>query len=144
MAAGRKQVAFDLDTNLLKIYYPVQNWRKAYEDISRHMETNGFSWRQGSVYVSEGAMSSRDVTETIEKFVGKNLWLNVCMRDCVVTNIGKEHSLNHLFDKNARVQAREDRNTHETMSDYKAGIAARRAAADSAKRGVAPDKGRER
>lgn len=30
----------------------------------------------------------------------KNSWLNFCMRDCRETNIGKEHSKNHIFDNN--------------------------------------------
>lgn len=32
MARGRKQVSFDLDTNMLKEYYPNHNWRKAYDN----------------------------------------------------------------------------------------------------------------
>jgi len=33
MAAGRKQVTFDLDTKSLKKYYPSDNWNNAYEKI---------------------------------------------------------------------------------------------------------------
>lgn len=34
-------------------------------------------------------------------------WTNVCMRDCVVTNIGRSHSQNYLFDRNAKIPPRE-------------------------------------
>jgi virulence-associated protein VapD len=31
MAAGRKQVAFDLDTDALRKYYPSESWNNAYD-----------------------------------------------------------------------------------------------------------------
>jgi len=99
MATGRKQVAFDLDTSSLEDYYPSESWNNAYDVIKRHMIKNGFSWQQGSVYVSDNPMLGRDVTIVIENLIEKNPWLNVCMRDCRQTNIGREHSQNHLFDK---------------------------------------------
>lgn len=42
MAGGRKQIAFDLDTNYLKIYYPTEHWNHAYRDMKRFMTNNGF------------------------------------------------------------------------------------------------------
>lgn len=100
MVKGRKQVSFDLDINALKKYYPNKNWRNAYLIIKRHMIKNGFIWLQGSVYISEKYISSIQVTYIIDDLVEKNFWLNYCMRDCRESNIGKEHSKNHLFDKN--------------------------------------------
>lgn len=106
MALIRKQIAFDLDTNALKLYYPTESWHGAYEVIKRHMTANGFLWQQGSVYVSEKSMSSINATKIIVALVKKNPWLNVCMRDCLVANIGAEHSQNYLFNKNARIPMR--------------------------------------
>ena len=106
MATGRKQVAFDLDTNALKKYYPSDSWNSAYDVIKRHMLNNGFSWQQGSVYISDSPMLSRDVSLAIEVLIQKNPWLNLCMRDCRQTNIGKEHSQNHLFDREISLPAR--------------------------------------
>ncbi|MCD7771079.1 MAG: hypothetical protein LUH23_03190 [Oscillospiraceae bacterium] len=34
--------------------------------------------------------------------------LNICMRDCRETNIGREHDKNHIFDKTAEVKTREE------------------------------------
>lgn len=99
MAVGRKQVAFDLDTDALKIYYPTESWNNAYDVIRRHMENNGFNWLQGSVYVSQKPITSVEVTYILDELVTKNLWLNACMRDCRETNIGREHNKNHIFDK---------------------------------------------
>jgi virulence-associated protein VapD len=107
MATGQKQVAFDLDTDALKKYYPTNSWNYAYDVIKRHMQRNGFLWLQGSVYVSEKPMSGGRVTRVIRRLVDNNPWINVCMRDCRQSNIGKEHSQNYLFDKSADIPPRE-------------------------------------
>ena len=106
MADTRKQIAFDLDTNALKLYYPSKSWNNAYDVIRRHMTANGFRWLQGSVYVSEKPMKPYRVTRVLFELVEKNPWLNVCMRDCRETNIGKEHDINNLFDRTIKVEKR--------------------------------------
>ncbi|MDE7311662.1 MAG: hypothetical protein K2N87_08630 [Eubacterium sp.] len=85
MVTGRKQITFDLDTKALQKYYPGESWNNAYEVIKKHMLKNNFVWLQGSVYVSREPL---------------------CMRDCRETNIGKEHSKNHVFDKAAEMKPR--------------------------------------
>ena len=106
MADTRKQIAFDLDTNALKIYYPSESWNNAYEVIRNHMTANGFRWLQGSVYVSDKPMKPYRVTRVLDELARKNPWLNVCMRDCRETNIGREHDINNIFDKTAEVPTR--------------------------------------
>ena len=110
-----KQIAFDLDTNLLSKYYPNSNWRNAYRDIEKFMNTNDFKSRQGSVYESTNKISYAKVDKLIDNLIKKYPWLNVCMRDCVVTNITYKYSLNHLFDKNANIPMR---STYKNTSDY--------------------------
>lgn len=100
MAGSRKQIAFDLDTNALKMYYPSESWNNAYDVIKRHMLRYGFVWLQGSVYISKKPMNSTETTRILRMLVRRNPWLNLCMRDCRETNIGREHSKNHLFNKN--------------------------------------------
>lgn len=107
MANGRKQIAFDLDTKALEKYYPTKSWHNAYDVIKRHMVNNGFDWLQGSVYVSKEAISSVRVTRILRNLAKQNPWLNLCMRDCRETNIGKEHSKNYVFDKDMDVPVRE-------------------------------------
>lgn len=106
MGNTRKQIAFDLDTGALKIYYPSESWNNAYEVIRNHMTANGFRWLQGSVYVSEKTMPSYKVARILDELIAKNPWLNVCMRDCREANIGKEHNKNHIFNKEAEVPTR--------------------------------------
>lgn len=108
MAESRKQIAFDLDTKALEIYYPNEHWRSSYEIIKKHMLRNGFKWLQGSVYVSAKPMSSAKTARILGNLVQKNPWLNLCMRDCREANIGKEHSKNYIFDKNADIPVRKN------------------------------------
>lgn len=108
MTNSRKQIAFDLDTKALEIYYPSESWNNAYEIIKRHMIKNGFDWIQGSVYTSREAMSSVRTTRILRKLIKQNPWLNLCMRDCRETNIGREHSKNYIFDKNADIPVRNE------------------------------------
>ena len=106
MRSRRKQLVFDLDTKALETYYPSENWNYSYEIIRRHMVNNGFEWLQGSLYISQKAITSSQVTDIIDDLIYKNPWLNVCMRDCREADIGKEHSKNHLFDKSISIPTR--------------------------------------
>ncbi|WP_315375871.1 hypothetical protein [Oribacterium sinus] len=108
MGTTRKQITFDLDTNALKIYYPSENWNNAYEIIRKHMTSNGFKWLQGSVYVSEKPIQAYHITRILDELIQKNSWLNVCMRDCRETTIGKEYDLNNLFNKSAAIATRNE------------------------------------
>ncbi len=103
MALGRKQIAFDLDTKKLEKYYPSEHWKNAYRDIKTFMQKNSFDWQQGSVYVSTRAYNPQQINALMCKMVDVFPWLNVCMRDCAVTNVGRSHKLNFLFDKTANI-----------------------------------------
>lgn len=108
MSKSRKQITFDLDTHAMQEYYPSRNWNYGYEIIKRNMEQNGFVWLQGSVYVSQKPMSNFQVQNLIRNLVKENPWLNKCMRDCRETNIGREHDLNHMFDKDMELTTKEE------------------------------------
>ena len=107
MSKSRKQIAFDLDTANLKKYCPKEHWQSAYADIKRFMTQNNFIWQQGSVYTSEKGLTPYETYAVIKAMIQSYPWTNVCMRDCVVTNIGRSHNQNYLFDKNADIQPRE-------------------------------------
>lgn len=103
-----KQIAFDLDTKMLKLYYHKNNWRKAYEDIKEFMYENDFSWIQGSVYNSNFLLSNSMAQNIIYELSQDYPYLNKCVRDIVVTNIGETYSLNNIFDKNIDIIARKE------------------------------------
>ena len=68
------------------------------------MLKNGFSWQQGSVYVSNGLWTNPELTDYLDQLESKQPWLNVCMRDCTVTNVGRMHDQTYLFSKERLLQ----------------------------------------
>lgn len=139
MPKTRKQITFDLDTHALRVYYPSESWQNGYEVIKRHMRQNGFEWLQGSAYASEKPMSHVHVQNIIKELVRDNPWLNKCMRDCRETNIGKAHSLNYAFDKEADVPTREEARQQGKKQDSMDGYMAEIAKVRAAKKDHAPD-----
>lgn len=106
MAGFRKQIAFSLDSKALQKYYPGENWCNSYEIIKRHMMKSGFIWLQGSVNIFQNTMSAGKIIWILRKPVKANTWPGFSMRDCRETNIDKEHSKNHVFDKAAKIRPR--------------------------------------
>ncbi len=104
----RKQIAFDLDTKMLKVYYPKKSWTNAYEDIRNHMINNGFEWQQYSVYVSKEPMLHTQVDIIIGEMYDKHIWLNKCVRDIEETDLPSTHSLNYWNNPNIYVPTREE------------------------------------
>lgn len=108
MGMTRKQISFDLSQDALKRYYPhketgqdSQFFKRAYKDIRRFMEANGFERRQYSVYVSLQQRTSLDVA-LLARRMGETLpWLRLCVKDITVTNIGARHSLLGLLRSDA-------------------------------------------
>ncbi|MBW9213194.1 hypothetical protein [Bulleidia sp. zg-1006] len=82
---SRKQIAFDLDTELLDSYYPSKSWRNAYSDIKRYMEENGFEWNQGSVYISKKSITNREAIEIFQDLLNEYDWLNLANRETTLT-----------------------------------------------------------
>lgn len=84
-----KAINFDLDTNALKLYYPGKEYNKAYYDIRRFMEQNGFSHRQGSGYRSIEQLSDFAVNDLVEELFKEFDWLFKCTKRLDATNIEK-------------------------------------------------------
>ena len=98
---SRKQIDFDLDTKALKEYYDKdKDWHNAYYDIRAFLIENGFMWDQGSQYVSKNHMNTFEIEETLIRLGETFEWINLCLKDISVTNIGAQHSYNHLFHRN--------------------------------------------
>lgn len=108
MAKSKKQIAFDLDTNKLKEYYPTENWQNAYYDIKTFLKKNHFEHTQGSVYTSKNNITFANVINIIKKINLEFSWLNVCMKDCKVSNVPKQYSLNQYFNKDIKIPTREE------------------------------------
>ena len=139
MSETRKQITFDLDTHALRVYFPSESWQNGYEVIKREMKQNGFEWLQGSTYASKKSMSHVHVHNIIKELVWKYPWLNKCMRDCRETNLGRVHSLNYIFDKEADVMTREEVRRQEKKQDSMGGYMAEIEKARAAKKDYVTD-----
>lgn len=93
----RKQIIFDLDTNVAKIILG-QKYNNIYQQIRKYMLKNDFTHIEGSSYMSNKALSEFDLYNIIDGLIEEIPCLEKCCRDMRVTNISRVHSLNYLFD----------------------------------------------
>ena len=98
--SSRKEITFDLSQDALRRHYPrketgqdPQFFKRAYKDIQRFMEANGFERRQYSVYVSAEKLTALDVAVLTQQMAERLPWLRHCVREITATNIGARHSL---------------------------------------------------
>ena len=97
---SRKQIAFDLKQDALKVHYPKpkidtnpQYHNKAYRDLEKFFEGENWEHRQGSVYISKEILTDFEVTELIERIAAEMTWLFGCADEIDITDIGERLSL---------------------------------------------------
>ncbi len=95
MGRSRKEITFDLSQEALRQHYPhketaqdPQFFKRAYKDIQRFMDANGFERRQHSVYVSAEKLSALDAAVLTQRMAEQLPWLRLCVKDITVTSIG--------------------------------------------------------
>ena len=100
MGMTRKEITFDLSQEALRKHYPrketaqdPQFFKRAYKDIRRFMEANGFERRQYSVYVSRSELTALDVAVFTQRMAEQLPWLRLCVKEITAANIGARHSL---------------------------------------------------
>ena len=105
---SRKEITFDLSQDALRQHYPrketaqdPQFFKRAYKDIQRFMEANGFERRQYSVYVSAEKLTALDVAVLTQRMAEEMPWLRQCVKEITATNIGARHSLLGLLRSDA-------------------------------------------
>ena len=108
MGLSRKEITFDLSQEALRKHYPrketaqdPQFFKRAYKDIRRFMEANGFERRQYSVYVSRSELTALDVAILTQRMAEQLPWLRLCVKEITATNIGARHSLLGLLRSDA-------------------------------------------
>jgi virulence-associated protein VapD len=87
-----KSINFDLQQNLLTKFYDKSN-PQAYYELKIYMLKHGFSWRQGSGYVSREKMSNKEMGLFATAMFDEFDWLEKCAREIDVYNIGSTMSL---------------------------------------------------
>ena len=100
MGMTRKEITFDLSQEALRKHYPrketaqdPQFFKRAYKDIRRFMDANGFDRRQYSVYVSRSELTALDVAVLTQRMAEQLPWLRLCVKGITAANIGARHSL---------------------------------------------------
>lgn len=97
MGITRKQITFDLDTNVAKQIFG-ENYRKPYDDIEMFFKKHDFQHKEGSVYVSKKPMYKFQLFHLIVCLTKQHPYLKKCVRDIMFGNTAKNNSLNSFFD----------------------------------------------
>jgi virulence-associated protein VapD len=91
-----RAINFDLNTRLLKKYYPSQSiwgYKNAYKDIKNFLQENGFKHRQWSGYISNEPLTDYQIADVISRLSLRFSWLSKCVNQFDVTNISGMHSM---------------------------------------------------
>ena len=86
-------VTFDIDTNCLNEQYHNPSATNAYGDIRRFMESNNFSWQQGSVYFGNEKINAVNCVILIQKLAKEYPWFTACVKDVRMLRIEENNDL---------------------------------------------------
>jgi virulence-associated protein VapD len=86
-------VTFDIDTSCLDENYHGNNYQNAYGDIRKFMESNGFRWKQGSVYFGDETINAVNCVMTVQKLAKQFPWFTVCVKDVRMLRIEENNDL---------------------------------------------------
>lgn len=96
--AKRKQLTFDVDTNVAKQILGEQNYTRIYADIRKFMTKEGWQHVEGSVYMSKKAIDNGDVSYMINDMIKQYPYLSKCIKQMHQTDISKVYSRNNYFE----------------------------------------------
>lgn len=94
----KKQISFDIDTNVAKKILGESNYTQIYADIRKVMRVNGWEHIEGSVYMSKDKAKNTDVLFLINKLKKEFPYVIKCIREMHQADIGNVHSLNAQFE----------------------------------------------
>jgi virulence-associated protein VapD len=95
---NKKQLTFDIDTNVAKEILGEKNYTTAYANIKNFMTNEGWLHIEGSVYMSSKALSTTKVAHLINRLKKQYPYLTKCIRDMHQSDISNVHSLEHHFE----------------------------------------------
>lgn len=93
----RKQISFDIDTNVAKKIFGEQHYTKAYKDIRKFMEKEGWKHIEGSVYMSTGPLSNTKMLYVVDRIKEQYPYLEKCIKEIHQADVSNVHSLNQYF-----------------------------------------------
>lgn len=86
-------VTFDIDTSCLGDSYHNDLSINAYGDIRKFMETNGFTWQQGSVYFGKETINAVTCVMAVQKLALAYPWFVACVKDVRMLRIEENNDL---------------------------------------------------
>lgn len=93
----RKQISFDIDTNVARKILGEKGYTKIYAVIRKFMETENWKHIEGSVYMSEKPLSNADIFYMIRDIKKQYPYLEKCIKEIHQADISNVHSLNQYF-----------------------------------------------
>ncbi|MCM1103255.1 MAG: hypothetical protein NC409_04030 [Clostridium sp.] len=94
----KKQLSFDIDTNVAKKILGEQRYTQIYADIRNVMRANGWEHIEGSVYMSKNEIDNIDVTFLIKNLKKEFPYITKCVREMHQADISEVHSRNEQFE----------------------------------------------
>lgn len=91
-------LAFDLDTELLQRHYPSPSWQNGYRDVRRVLESEGFAWRQGSVYFGDVTVNPVRCVLAAQRLARELPWFGAVARDVRMLRIEENNDLSPAID----------------------------------------------
>ncbi len=86
-------VLFDLDTNCLSENCENITYHNAYKTIKDYMLSNGFEWKQGSVYFGKEHIDAVSCVLTVQKLAKLHPWFSTCVKDVRMLKIEENNDL---------------------------------------------------
>lgn len=85
-------VTIEIDTECLKEQYHAA-YNNAYGDIRKFMESNGFEWKQGSVYFGNTTITAVSCVLVVQKLARTYPWFTTCVKDVRMLRIEENNDL---------------------------------------------------
>ncbi len=87
-------IAFDLDTEMLRLQYPVvAAWQNGYRDVRNILMSEGFAWQQGSVYFGSSDVDPVRCVLAARRLALELPWFSHVVRDIRMLRIEENSDL---------------------------------------------------
>lgn len=96
MGKTRKQITFDIDTNVAKEMFG-ENYTKVYDDMKRFFKQNDFKHDGHSVYLSNQPMYKFELFNLVTDLKRQYPYIEKCVRHITFGNAPKNNSLDRFF-----------------------------------------------
>lgn len=86
-------VLFDLDTNCLSENCDGSTYNHEYKLIKDYMISNGFEWKQGSVYFGNSTIDAVSCVMKVQQLARLYPWFATCVKDVRMLRIEENNDL---------------------------------------------------